>query len=303
MFQFNKDQQIFDIAGVKVGGQPGQLPTVLLGSIFYHKEKLVEDAKKAKFDKEAAEKLLKQEEALSDETGNPSIVDVCCAWPQAFPKFIEFVANTIDGAFAIDGTTPEVRITGAKYAAEVGLSERIVYNSITPHTKDEEITALKESKIRSAILLTLNVANPTLSGRLEVIDEALSIANKAGIQNILVDATVLDIPDPGPVSKAIYLIKEKYGLPAGGGLHNAMDRWRERGKLESDEYKMGTLVANIFPIVMGANFILYGPIERASNIYFSCGLADAYVAYNMVQEYGKKPLVSNHPLMKIFKDR
>lgn len=300
MFRFNREQQIFDIAGVKVGGQPGQLPTVLLGSIFYHKEKLVEDAKTGKFDKKKAERLLKQEEEWSDRTGNPSIVDVCCTWPEAFPKFIDFVASTINGPFTIDGTSHQVRIAGAKYAAEVGLSQRVVYNSISPHTREDEISTIKESKIRSAIVLTLNTSNPTLSGRLEVVDEALSIANKAGIENIFVDVTVLDIPDPGPVSKAIYLVKEKYGLPAGGGLHNAIDSWRGRGKLESDEYMMGMIVANTFPIVMGANFILYGPIEEAKKMYFTCGLADAYVAYNMKQEYGKKPLVSNHPLKKIF---
>jgi len=46
VFKFEKEQNIFDIAGVKIGGQPGQLPTVLIGSIFYHKHKIVIDEKK-----------------------------------------------------------------------------------------------------------------------------------------------------------------------------------------------------------------------------------------------------------------
>lgn len=301
MFKFEREQKIFDVSGVKVGGQPGQLPTVLIGSIFYHKHKIVKDERKGEFDKDKAEELLKEEEEISKRTGNPRIVDVCCSWPDAFEKFIEFVASTIKGPFTIDGTTADVRIAGAKYVKEVGLSDRAVYNSITLHAKEEEIAAIKEAKIKSAILLALNTKNPTVSGRLQIMDELVAIAQKAGIENMLVDAAVLDLPDPGPVSKAIYLIKEKYGLPAGAGTHNAVDRWNDKRKLDKNEYAIACSVANVFPIVFGANFVLYGPIEQAKNVYFYCGLADAYVAYSLAQEFRVRPLDKEHPLFKIFK--
>ena len=35
MFRFDKEQVVFDFAGVKMGGQPGEYPTVLAGTIFY----------------------------------------------------------------------------------------------------------------------------------------------------------------------------------------------------------------------------------------------------------------------------
>lgn len=59
--------------------------------------------------------------------------------------------------------------------------------------------------------------------------------------------------------------------------------------------------ARVFPIVAGANFILYGPIEHAKTAYFYCGLADAYVAYSSTQEFRVRPLEKEHPLFKIFK--
>jgi tetrahydromethanopterin S-methyltransferase subunit H len=65
------------------------------------------------------------------------------------------VPKNTDGPFSIDGATADVRIAGAKYVGNTGLSNRVVYNSITPHTTDEEVRAIKEAKIRSAILLTL----------------------------------------------------------------------------------------------------------------------------------------------------
>jgi len=301
MFKFENEQKIFDICGVKIGGQPGELPTVMVGSIFYHKHKIVENEKTGEFDKGKAEELLKREEELVDKTGNPRIVDVCASYPEAFQKFIDFVASTIDGPFIIDGATEDVRIAGAKYVEEVGLANRVVYNSITPHIKEEEITALKESKIKSAVLLTLNTIKPTILGRLEALEELLKIAGEIGIEKPLVDTTVLDIPDPGPVSKAIYRVKEKYGLPAGAGIHNAVDRWRERTKLDSYKYALASSVANVTSIIMGADFILYGPIENAPEAYFAVSLADAYVSYSMGQEYRLRPLTQNHPIFKIFR--
>lgn len=301
MFRFKREQKIFDIAGIKVGGQPGELPTVMIGSIFYHKHKIVENEKTGEFNMEKAEELLRKEEELMDKTGNPRIVDVCASYPEAFEKFIDFVANNIDGPFVIDGATEDVRITGAKYVAEVGLADRVVYNSITPHIKEDEVMALKESNIKSAILLTLNTRNPTIFGRLEALEELLKIANNIGIKKTLVDTTVLDIPDPGPVSKAIYMVKEKYGLPAGAGIHNAVDRWRERVKLDHYKYSLASSIANATSIIMGADFILYGPIENASEAYFAVSLADAYVSYSMRQEYRLRPLTENHPIFKIFR--
>ena len=301
MFRFSKEQKIFDVGGVKIGGQPGELPTVMIGTIFYHKHKILKDEKTGDFDRDKAEELLVKEAEMSEKTGNPRIVDVCCGWPQAFEKLIDFVAKNTDGPISIDGATADVRIAGAKYVGETGLSNRVVYNSITPHTNEDEVRAIKEAKIKSAILLTLNTKNPTIIGRLQVVDELLAIAQQAGIENTLIDTCVLDIPDPGPVSKALHLVKEKYGLPAGAGIHNAIDMWKKRRKIDHTSYTFASIVTNIISITSGANFLLYGPVENAPTAYFCCALADAYIAYSTKQEYGTKTLTDNHPLYKIFK--
>ena len=301
VFKFEIEQEVYEIAGVKVGGQPGQLPTVMIGSIFYDGHAVVKDEKTGEFDIERAQELLKMEEEVSDRTGNPRIVDVCCSWPNAFEKYIDFVADNIEGPFAIDGTTAQVKMAGARYALEVGLSDRVVYNSIMPHAKEEEISAIKETKIDSAILLALNTRNPTIHGRLQVIEELMSKTQDARIKKPLIDTTVLDIPDIGPISKTIYLAKKKHGIPAGAGAHNAVARWVEKCEVDSIQNLHANIVANVFPIVLGADFLLYGPIENAPNAYFHCSLADAYIAYSMKQEFRMRPLTTDHPLLKIFR--
>lgn len=301
MFKFEKEQKIFDIAGVKIGGQPGQLPTVMIGTIFYHKDKIVKDEKTGEFDKESAEKLLKAKGEISSKTGNPGIVDVCSSWPQAFEKFIDFVADTIDGPFCIDGTTADVRIAGVKHVGETGLSKRVIYNSIEPQIKEAEISAIKDAKMKSAILLLLNTEKPVIAGRLEVTDKLLEQARMAGIENVLIDTAIFDILDPGPVGKTIYLVKDRYGYPAGCGAHNAIDIWNKRKKLSAETYFTGSVVANVLPVVMGANFMLYGPIKNAPNIYIPVAVTDAYVAYSMWQEYNHMPLTKNHPFFNLNK--
>jgi len=301
VFMFKTEQKIFDIAGLKIGGQPGQLPTVAVGSIFYHKDKIVIDPKTGSFDRQKAEEILKLEEEMSLKTGNPRLVDVCASWPEAFPKLIEFVASTINGPFTIDGTTATVRMAGAKYAYETGLSDRVVYNSITPDAREDEIAAIRDAKVKAALLLALNTTNPTIQGRLAVIDKLLEKAKAAGVEKTLVDTTVLDIPDPGPAGKTAYLVKEKYGLPCGCGAHNAVDMWHKRKKLVPDTHLSASVVANVLPIFMGSNFMLYGPIESATRMYVPIAVADAYVAYTMMQEYNCRPLINTHPIFRIFR--
>ena len=47
---FEKVQTVMEIAGISIGGQPGEFPTVLIGSLFYPNHKIVHDFEKAHFD-------------------------------------------------------------------------------------------------------------------------------------------------------------------------------------------------------------------------------------------------------------
>jgi len=300
LFIFEKEQKVFDINGTMIGGQPGRYPTVMIGSMFFQGDKIVTDEKNGRFNKSEAETIINEVEEASEKTGNPYLIDVVGAWPEALVKYIDFIAEATTVPFLIDGTTSDVRIAGAKYVKEVGLTERSIYNTIMPEDKKEEITALKESGIKTAVLLAFNPKMPTLKGRMDVLSELLKAAEAGGIANTLIDTAILDVPDPGPASKAIYKVKELYGIPAGCGAHNAIDRWHERKKLERTRYSISSAVAFTSTIMMGADFLLYGPLKKAAEIFPTIGLADAYVAYSMMQEYGIRPAVNNHPLRKIF---
>jgi tetrahydromethanopterin S-methyltransferase subunit H len=272
----------------------------MIGSIFYEGSPLVEDERKGKFDKKRAKKVLREEEEISHSTGNPRITDIVGSTSKAIVRYIDFIAEETNSPFSIDGVTADVRIDATRHVEEVGLADRAIYNSISINCEAREVDAIKDAGIDSAILLCYNPRSPTIEGRVESLDKTLKLAAEAGIRKPLVDPCILDLPDPGPVSKTVYRIKEDYGLPTGCGAHNAIDQWSKRKKMDSHAYALSAAIANVFPIILGADFALYGPVEKARDIYAACSLADAYIAYSMKAE-GIVPESKDHPLYRIFR--
>lgn len=301
MFVFNKEQKTFDIGGVKIGGQPGEFPTVLVGSIFYAGHKIVKNEEKGVFDRNAAEELIKKMEELSERTGNPGFLDVEILHPQAVENYIDFISSVTDVPFLIEAASAEVGMKVARYVSEVGLAERAIYNTISPNTKEEEIPVIKESGIKAAIILAFNKADLSPKGRISILRGGLlDVAERAGIEKPLIDTTVLDTPSLGPASKAICIVKEEFGFPAGCGPINAIETWKiGKKELDSPVFKACGACANFMTVIFGADFVLYGPIENAEYAFPTCALADAMTAYTLRRE-GIKPKTRGHPLYKIF---
>lgn len=288
-----------------MGGQPGELPTVLIGSIFYERHKIVEDPINGVFDKKIAEELLNKQDDMSEKTAVPCMVDVVALSPKAIEKYIEFVAEKTDSPILIDSSSAEVKIAGIKYSREVGLDKRVVYNSINYRVNDEEIKALKENKVKAAIILTYNPRNVWPAGRIEILKGSssqkglLTIAEEAGVEKPLIDTAVLDVPGIGLATEAVFLVKEEFGLPCGGGPVNAVSEWK-RVK-EFGAHAKNVCMANAATAMQyaGADFVLYGPIRKAEVIFPATAMADALIAYN-ARIHGTRLKTRNHPLLKIF---
>lgn len=305
MFRFKKEQKVLCLAGIYVGGQPGEYPTVLIGSIFYDGHKIVSDPADGEFDRSQAETLIKKQEEISEKTGNPCMLDVVGSTAGALIKYIDFVSEVTDAPFLVDSSAPRIRIPAMKHAVEVGLGDRAIYNSIDHHVRNDEITMLRELEVKSAVLMGYNPRNIWPEGRIEIFRGTferkglLEVAKESGIQNILLDTAVLDVPNIGLAAKAIYLVKEEFGLPAGCGPANAVTTWKKVKKLGPYAYLVCATGADLVTIVMGADFVLYGPVEKAEAAFPSCAMVDAMIAYN-ARKYGIRPKTRSHPLYKIF---
>src|SRR3989304_8281861 len=119
-FKFKTEQKIYDIAKVKVGGQPGELPTFIIGSIFWLGQKMVQDANKGIFDAKEAEPIINTMQVQSDITGVPFAFDIVGTTEEAFSKYIDFVAKHSDAPLMLDAMSPKTRMAAADMAKKMG---------------------------------------------------------------------------------------------------------------------------------------------------------------------------------------
>ncbi|MEM2211148.1 MAG: tetrahydromethanopterin S-methyltransferase subunit H [Nitrososphaerales archaeon] len=297
MWNFNAPQKVFKIGNIQVGGYPGERGTLLIGSIFYKGHKIISDEKEGIFDKEKAGALIKTQEEYSDKTGLPHVIDIVGENPNAMIKYLDYVSSVTDSVLGIDGITSIVRIKALNYIKEVGIKNPIIYNSLS-EPKEDELNVIKEVGVKSAILLTLNTKDFSTNGRIIKAKDLLSIAEKVGIENTLIDTCVLDIPSLGMACKAIYRIKDEFGLPAGCGIHNAIALWRgAKEKIGKYVIEPASAVASAIAVAAGADFILYGPIESAKIVFPTIAMVNA--AYSQLWIEQGKRLDRNHPRYKI----
>lgn len=309
MFRFDKEQVVLDIAGVNVGGQPGEYPTVLAGTIFYGGHHIIEDEKKGVFDKEKAEALIKKQEEMSDVTGNPHFVHTFGATPEALVKYLEFVGEVTDVPFLIDSTDAAARTAGANYATEVGLAERGIYNSINMAAAAEEIDALKDTDLSASIVLGFNAMDMTVEGKIAiwedgggVIDKGLlQMAEECGITKPLMDVAVTPLGQgAGMAVRSSFVVKSKWGYPVGSGIHNVPSAWdwmREYKKEHAEAWPVADVGSNLIQQMAGGDFVLIGPIENAAMAFPACAMCDIFIT-EAVKDIGTEP-IEEHPFFKL----
>jgi len=307
LLKFEAEQRIFEIGNIKVGGQPGELPTLLIGNIFYKGMPEVTNHEKGSFDENSVLRWIRKAEELAEKTGVPHFLDVMANYPQAMEKYIMFVSKHSDSPFLIDGATPETRIASLNFVHELGLQDKVIFNALSPRTPENELEAIHDSGVKAAILLAENEVDFTPSGRVTVLKGSneqvglLETANKVGIEKVFVDTIVFDVPSISYAVEAIKLVKNELGYPAGCSPANATYEWkRQQDAALREGFAAYNASAHTIAQLSGANFLIYGPVKQARNIIPTCAMNDAIMAYYAKRQLGVKPLTPDHPLNKIF---
>jgi tetrahydromethanopterin S-methyltransferase subunit H len=310
MFVFEREQYIYNIAGTKIGGNLGDNPTVLIGTIFYAGHKIVEDDEKGTIDKNAAESLLSQQEEASDLTGNPSAVQVCFQSKQAAERLIDFVSEHTDVPLVIDSTEPDVRLFGLAHAEEIGILDRVIYSSLNISVTPEEKSTLKEIGQECVILLAFNPEDPSIAGRRKVLDEGamtldkglLPLSNELGVTKPLIDSATTALgAGAGSAAAFTFVSKSVYGHPTGLGIHNVPSSWtwlRKYKKINRAAFEMCDIGSNVVAQMMGADYILYGPIKNASKVFPLVAMIDILAAESASIEFGIETS-EDHPYRKL----
>jgi tetrahydromethanopterin S-methyltransferase subunit H len=300
-FKFNTKQNIYSVGRAKVGGQPGELPTFLIGSIFWLGQKMVKDANKGIFDAAEAEKIINTMQTQSDITGVQFAFDIVGTTELAFEKYIDFVAKHSEAPLMLDAMSPKTRMAAATMAKKMGLADRCLYNSVYKGVTDAELANLKDSGVKMSIVLADDPKDTTLEGKMKVIQEALALAEKGGITKPLIDTAIPAFaPDMGTAVRTIPIMKEKYGHPVGLGSGNVVTTMGWVKANFAKEFRPGCRTAtNAIMQTVGANWLMIGPAEQAEWVFPAVAVTDTYIA-SAAGDLGTRPVDETHPIYKAF---
>jgi tetrahydromethanopterin S-methyltransferase subunit H len=300
-FKFNTKQNIYSVGRAKVGGQPGELPTFLIGSIFWLGQKMVKDANKGIFDAAEAEKIINTMQTQSDITGVQFAFDIVGTTELAFEKYIDFVAKHSEAPLMLDAMSPKTRMAAATMAKKMGLADRCIYNSVYKGVTDAELANLKDSGVKMSIVLADDPKDTTLEGKMKVIQEALALAEKGGITKPLIDTAIPAFaPDMGTAVRTIPIMKEKYGHPVGLGSGNVVTTMGWVKANFAKEFRPGCRTAtNAIMQTVGANWLMIGPAEQSEWVFPAVAVTDTYIA-SAAGDLGTRPVDETHPIYKAF---
>jgi tetrahydromethanopterin S-methyltransferase subunit H len=303
MFRFTKEQQVFNIGGHKVGGQPGQNPPLLIASMFHNKDRILTD-RKGNFDRQKAAGYIKKQEELSEATGIPSMVAMVANSAEEAKIYIDFYLETTDMPFGIDMWVADKRAKATEYIASLGVQDKFLYNSITPWDKDikGQVARLKELGIKHVVVQAFDDADQSPAGRLTSLKKLLD-QGAGEFESVIVDTSVMNLPSTSFSLLANRLIKEELGLPSGSAYSNGTHMWKEaKESWGLDGFKAMDAVTQGMSSALWSDFNLYGPIVTAPRIFPAVATGQILLSTLVYDETGEVPANESLPIRKYFGD-
>ncbi len=305
MFRLEREQRVCHIGGVVVGGQPGENPPVLIGSLFHKGDRLLRRRLEHDFDRTGATDLLKRQEELSEQTGIPAMVDLVGNTGDELKAYIDFVAGATSVPFCLDAWKLQPRLEAARYAAGLGLLDRVLYNSVGPWSEDleREAAGLGEIGVRHIVLVAFDPQDQMPAGRLRGLEKLLKALEGVPLESILVDTSVMNLPATAFCSLSNRMVKEGYGLPAGSAPANGTYMWKEARQSWGGAGFAGADVAtHAVASVLWHDFLFYGPLVAAGRMFPAVAAATAFQATLIYGEGGPLPPSPQHPLNRFVAD-
>jgi len=303
MFTFQTEQKVFNFSGIKIGGQPGENPPLMISSMFHNKDRIVQD-RKGNFDKARAKEIILQQEEMSRVTGIPGMVAMVANTPDEAKIYIDFYLESTDMPFGIDMWVAEQRAKATEYVAKLGVQGKFLYNSITPWDKDirGQVQRLKDLGIRHVVVQAFDDQDQMPAGRVKSLESIL--AQGAGVfETVIVDTSVMNLPATSFSLAANRLIKEKHGLPCGGAYSNGTHMWKEIKTIWGLEgFRAMDAVVQGMASALWSDFNFCGPAVTAPRVFPAVASAHMLLSTLVFDETGEISENERLPIRKYFSD-
>lgn len=261
---------------VKLGFGNFNLPPVLIGTMFYQGQSIVERNNTKNFNKEKAKKRIQNQQDLSTQYKIPSMIEISADNPDAMINYLEFYLDNFEPPLVLGGSF-EARASGTAYLIERGVKpEEFIYNTISNLKNEKECELIKLYKIESIVLLILGAKNMTSSQRFNYIVEKNQPNNISlldglkglGVKRIWIDGGVIDLESLAHILETQQLISTSLKLPT-GTAPNLFLFYYSSPKLNLKFHTRYRRASIMFIASWFSNFIFYGAIEDAKECFAS----------------------------------
>jgi len=269
-------QEYFSYGDIKLGYGGYDLPPVMIGTMFYQSQTLVDRKNEENFNEEKAVKRISTQKDLAKKYKIPDLIEISAVTPRAMVKYLEFYFDKFEPPFVLGGTFG-ARVAGLEWLSEKGVKpNEFIYNAISNLKNKKEIELLQKNKITSAVVLILASSNMTSTQRYSYITENNQPGNtniidglkKIGIENIWVDGGVIDIESLAHILETQQLISSSLRLPV--GTAPTLFLFKYSSPRLNIRFHTKYRKASIMAIASWfSNFLFYGAIEDAKECFAS----------------------------------
>lgn len=261
---------------IKLGRGSFDLPPVLIGTIFYQNETLVDRKNVEIFNAQKSKKRIDTQISLSEKYNIPNLVEISATTPKAMERYLEFYLDNYEPPFVLGGNF-ESRIAGIAYLSENGITpDQYIYNTVSNLKNKKELEIIQKYKINSTVVLILGSDNMTSAQRYAYLTEKsqpndmsiLKGLNTLGVEKIWIDGGVINLESLGHILETQKLISTSLELPVGTAPNLFLFQYSSP-RLNIKYHTRYRRASIMFIAAWFSNFIFYGAIEDAKECFAS----------------------------------
>ncbi|MFX0104247.1 MAG: hypothetical protein ACFE75_01995 [Candidatus Hodarchaeota archaeon] len=270
------NSKYYSYGNIKLGRGNFNLPPILIGTIFYQNETIIDQKNTEIFNVQKAKKRIQSQISLSEKYKIPNMVEISATEPNAMVKYLEFYLDNFEPPFVLGGNF-ESRIAGIQYLKEQGIKpDQYIYNTISNLKNTKELEILRENKIKSIVVLILGSRNMTSTQRYAYLTEKNQPNNvniidgliEIGIEKIWIDGGVIDLESLAHILETQQLISTSLKLPVGTAPTLFLFQYSSP-RLNIKFHTRYRRASIMFITTWFSNFIFYGAIEDAKESFAS----------------------------------
>ncbi|MFW9818848.1 MAG: hypothetical protein ACFFE5_04500 [Candidatus Thorarchaeota archaeon] len=251
-------------------------PPVLIGTIFYQDESILDRRNPEIFNPQKAKKRIEKHQSLSEKYNIPNLIEISATTAKSMVKYLEFYLENFSPPFILGGNL-ESRIAGTEYLRESGIKpDDYIYNTISNLKNKTEVEVLQRNKIKSAVILILGSENMTSTQRYSYLTEKNQPNNlnlidgikKLGVERLWIDGGVINLESLAHILETQQLISKSLRYPVGTAPNLFLFQYSSP-RLNVKFHTRYRRASIMFIVTWFSNFIFYGAIEDAQESFAS----------------------------------